>query len=895
MAPYIDTDRIKTKNEICHLVAEGTRRFFDDMRLSCTAQHICDELFISRSLASFYLNHLVKEKELIKIISRPVYFLHKKTIEDHYSIRIKENEFNDVDEFKEILRFKTPKSNDFAKMIGYQSSLSYCINECIMALNYPPAGLAILLLGAKGVGKRLLGQCMYEYALNKEIITKDTAFFLYDCAKDKPAVLKKRLADPASLFLYVDHVELLQPALYKLFELYFRESAFSSDQKKAPAAMVRVMFATTCKREELARELLSLIPIHAQLPNLEERPLSEKQALIALFLKQEANKLKKDIKISDRALNTLLEYPYAENIKQLREVIRISCANAMIKGMHSDTILFYRYNLPDYIISSLRINDVMQQEETNYIAIDDMQSDLSGDYYGLFEENVITAYQQYTQQKWNIDELLSELKKETNRYFDYLIFENKYINSKIETLESVVLKITGNISDTYGVYLSANFSLVLTRIVYAASLTFSVLESRKKQSELQNLLQVLERYYHSELSITKEIANLISAMLDITIDTIHLIGITIYIKLYSRSIPTNHTSGIIISHGYSTASSIADACNRLLGKKVFDAIDMPLDMQVISVVSIIKKYITKMNAISNAILLVDMGSLESIGNYLKDIPNLNIGVINNISTRIALSVGNKIMQEKSLHNILDETCREASTSYVIIKNKTKQKIIVFSADNGLTATKRLADLFFKSLPKEANINLLCHDFHSFSNNPENDPIFEEYDVILIIGSINMNVTDIPFVSLEDIIILENMNLIKSVLAKYLDEAEIQEFDDNLLNHFSLENIVGYLTILNPEKVLRAVESGIQNLQKRMNTEFSSKTKIGLNIHICCLIEGLVTKDRVEKPVNEPLSEALTTFINHFKISFNDLEMQYRIEIPTNEVLYVYHYIQENEI
>ena len=38
------------------------------------------------------------------------------------------------------------------------------------------------------------------------------------------------------------------------------------------------------------------------------------------------------------------------------------------------------------------------------------------------------------------------------------------------------------------------------------------------------------------------------------------------------------TIAIILAHGYSTASSIADAVNRLLDKYIFDALDMPLDV-----------------------------------------------------------------------------------------------------------------------------------------------------------------------------------------------------------------------------------------------------------------------------------------------------------------------------
>ena len=36
------------------------------------------------------------------------------------------------------------------------------------------------------------------------------------------------------------------------------------------------------------------------------------------------------------------------------------------------------------------------------------------------------------------------------------------------------------------------------------------------------------------------------------------------------------TIGVVLCHGYSTASSIADAVNTLLNMQVFEAIDMPI-------------------------------------------------------------------------------------------------------------------------------------------------------------------------------------------------------------------------------------------------------------------------------------------------------------------------------
>ena len=52
---------------------------------------------------------------------------------------------------------------------------------------------------------------------------------------------------------------------------------------------------------------------------------------------------------------------------------------------------------------------------------------------------------------------------------------------------------------------------------------------------------------------------------------------SVYIHYSNRIISALPVTSLIICHGYSTASSIADVVNRVLGNQVFQAIDMPLD------------------------------------------------------------------------------------------------------------------------------------------------------------------------------------------------------------------------------------------------------------------------------------------------------------------------------
>ena len=56
-------------------------------------------------------------------------------------------------------------------------------------------------------------------------------------------------------------------------------------------------------------------------------------------------------------------------------------------------------------------------------------------------------------------------------------------------------------------------------------------------------------------------------------------------------------------HGYSTASSIAEAANRMLNSYIFDAIDMPLDVDVRTITRKINDYIAHVGNISKLLFI----------------------------------------------------------------------------------------------------------------------------------------------------------------------------------------------------------------------------------------------------------------------------------------------------
>ena len=97
----------------------------------------------------------------------------------------------------------------------------------------------------------------------------------------------------------------------------------------------------------------------------------------------------------------------------------------------------------------------------------------------------------------------------------------------------------------------------------------------------------------------------------------------------------------------------------------------------------LRKYINDNSIRKDLILLVDMGSLENIGTQLIEECGINIGIINNVSTRMALHVAGEIRRNVEMKEILSKVSRETGCEYKIFSNINRKKAIIFTSETGM--------------------------------------------------------------------------------------------------------------------------------------------------------------------------------------------------------------------
>lgn len=79
----------------------------------------------------------------------------------------------------------------------------------------------------------------------------------------------------------------------------------------------------------------------------------------------------------------------------------------------------------------------------------------------------------------------------------------------------------------------------------------------------------------------------------------------------------------------------------------------------------------------------------------------------------------------------------------------------------------------------------------------------------------------------------------------------------------------------------------------MNMVFNYNVCFGLYVHICCLIERLVTREGAEEYIKtyEECDKEEQQFINYIKLAFAKVEKYYTVNIPIEEIEYINIYIK----
>ncbi|MDF7639801.1 sigma 54-interacting transcriptional regulator [Lactobacillus sp. ESL0791] len=666
-----------------------------------TAKDISEKLQLDRSNVSRELNELTRENLLIKIKGKPTQYICKKVIED-FSGNILPNttDYSSLSSFLGQKPENSKSNNDFNELIGYDGSLKDAIKKAKSAILYPPNGLTTLITGETGVGKSLFAEKMYQYGINKKILSKDAPFINFNCADyaDNQELLLSQLfghlkgsytgatddkegivgeADGGILFLDEVH-RLSEKGQEMLFSLMDRGQYHKLGQVKNSSSKCRIIAATTEKPSEtMLSTFLRRIPIHIHLESLAKKSIKEKFELICYFFKQESQNTQQNIYVSRDILLLFLFGNFTGNIGHLKSSIQYACASAFLRYVSEDN--FSRLELvlsdiPKFLLEQVKTpnnadkNFVYSLPNTlifNYKEKGGSQNSVDALNYYNVSEIKTTKYLEAA----NTDtKAKSELKSEIVKYMNCLIADySKLANDQYGINNKTILE----------TFINKDVKEIIFNAIrpYATSLKSCEYCSQLLTYHISKLVSVSHKVDSNSLTdgFIEQLTDKIFTEIEVKTKKYYTNNDQLFFAEILNHLLFEAEEGkigiIIIMHGNSTASSMAEVVNQLLKTKHVHAINMHLSDDLNKIYNQAKDLVRKVNEGQGILILADMGSIVTFEDRLQHETQLPIKVLSNVSTPIAIEATNYILSSKDTLESIYSKLVKKNNSFGSLVNK----------------------------------------------------------------------------------------------------------------------------------------------------------------------------------------------------------------------------------
>lgn len=887
----------ETQRELLQHLDKVTREMNPSNMDVFTTAKIAQDLNISRNLASQYLNDCVRDGLVVKVNSRPVVFFFKRALERYIQHNLDSCEYALMKEHFDSAGIH--ESQDFEHAIGFDNSLSACVAQLKAAVRYPPYGLPALLVGERGTGKSLLARLSFEYGRNRGTLPPESHYVALDCSlyvDDDQAFACKLFGsqDETGLvervcggIVLLNGFDLLSRGSQKRVMTYIRSGEqFDMNKSVAPA---RFMFSVVAADSSMVDRASHIAPIVVNVPSLGDRTVGERTEIILHFLRVEGRRVAADVSISRGALRTLIESDFDDNIDGLRNCITNCCAKAYLNP-DDERLVIRTYNLPSAVLGS----SVVQADDDKLMSCDKEQGGgEDGNRFQVLLREMLNAFRSFEEGRASLDDFESAATLDMHSFQDLLNFENQVGGARVTSYEHVLNPDFESINSSYGIELTRKSSRMLAQLLCMQLWGGSTLDEWKKDngSALQSMVEVLRQSTDLVPVVIDQIENETRTALGHEFDAITWILLFLDAKESAVASHGRTGMGIILCHGYSTATSIADAANRILRTRVFEAIDMTYDQQINDVFGPLTRLIGRYSFCNSIVLLVDTGSLSGVYKALSGATNADIYVVDNVSTGLALELGSDIANNRDITATLDACAVTCAPHHQVVEGRGGDSTILFCSENGIEAANSIRKLVENSLPRETEVRLVTTDFRDLLRDGKSSPVFERCNVRAIVGTVDPEVEGVPFVGLEDILYAGSSNELDRVFSRDLGVEGMVAFHESIVKNLTLQNVIESITILNPEKLYSEAEQALGKLQDFSGERIDSRVVIGLYVHICALIERLITKTPIESyPEEDVFAQEHGDFVRWFRKSFDDLMHHYKVTVPISEIAYVYDFI-----
>lgn len=789
-----------------------------------TTKEIAEALNLQRSNVSTLLNDLVKEEKLEKTATRPVLY------------KIRNNTASDY-ELSQM------------KFIGIDGSLSKAIQIAKAAILYPKHSLNVLVTAKAGCGTSFFCNFMYMFCKEAKIMQADAPFIKVNCrhyrnhmdeldnllfGQEKGKLDNCYFSMAKGGMLFIDNAELLNAHQQSLIFDFLETGMIYSADRKEYMDCKDVYLVLSCNSSHVG-QYNQRIPMIIELPQLKDRPLIERFDFVNYFFSIEANNAKRNIEISQEVMQALLLTEYSRNIKELEMEIKKACATACVRVMDvpNSPIIVDLHDFNSNIQKSLvkmrfRSQDILSLVGSQNCFIYDCNGTFQSNHHDELYNEMHMQYKELSNRGINAKAIQDVINNHVTNLFKQYNYNHGYDESyDTEQLSKIVDFRIIELVQKFSEMTKTELKIILKpSVFYGLCLHMnSLLSIKSSHSRVDNdQLNFIVQNYPKEYALSAQFALDFKDMSGIELPPEEIAIITMFLVKTKDEIDNGHPVLLYILHGSGIAEALKEVTISLTHCNNVYSYDLHLEKDNLKAMDEIRSLILKIDEGQGVIVIYDMGSIRTMLDTIAQENDVKIRYIHIPITLIGIDVARKCLQEEDIDYVYHTTLLEMKS---LDDNKNYKREVVITlcqtGDGGAFQLKQYIDQYsklgFKTIPLAIS---------------KRDELIKKvmeikkiYTIHCFVGTYNPNLLGIPYISINKVFEnraedIDRILMFEPLQSKCMGYSGIYSF---------LEEQFKFISVSKLKSILPSIVDQLDVVYS-----LNSEQKIGLFIHIACLLE-----------------------------------------------------------
>jgi len=769
--------------------------------------------------------------------------------------------------------------------------------------------------------------------------------------------------------LFLDEIHRLPPTGQELLFTLIDKGIYRrlADTKERTANLMIIGATSEDPQSALLTTFRRRIPVQIELPKLKDRPLHERLSLIIHFISQESNRLDLPISFSGRALRLFMAYDCPGNIGDLRNDLQLCCAKSYLSYLASQGSFSGSQENRAGDAAGKTFSGTGGSEESPILSVDSdavpqkvysaaQDVELSGDPYidqvlseGIvvypgekpafraivddyqlpvdlyeFVEKRLRAYKAAALSQHEAEVRVGE---DLEKYFYATIWAlhgDQTENVRSGIIAPNIWNLAVSILDTASTRLQRTYSRT---ILAALALHLQQFLQRTKAGQIiyNPRLKNIQTEHSSEFQIAKDLVPRISYSLGVSVPEDETGFLAMFLAQPVGRERKRRVGLVVAAHGRTTASSMADVANSLLGTNHIRAVDAPLTKSLPEMFEDLARAVSESDQSKGVLILADMGSFLEMGEDIYNRTGIRCKIIPNVTTVLVLEAGKVVMtSDGTLEQVAAEVMRDHKNLLESVdmtgsdsiggatghgqKNKVSRSgksgesdysqgarnvgsrgAIITVCPTGAGTARKIRDILLKNLPISRTMDII-----PVSALDDVGEIAQKLGkrLHLVVGSIDPGLSGVPFVPVDEILREDGLKKIDVLLKGWNTPGKTPDLPQKGASRQEALELLKtqmskFVSSLPASKVIQECDRVLDRLEKGLyKKELPVDLVVRIYLHTACMFDRLASGQPLVIPrIGFDTKQEKTFEFGFLRSILTDSASAFDLTVPDGEIFY----------